>query len=65
MLPIVGNAAEHASAVTTALRNHMETSMAITAGSSIQVALLVAPVLVLISPLLGTSFDLDFTRSNW
>ncbi len=62
VLPIVGNAAEHASAVTTALRNHMETSMAITAGSSIQVALLVAPVLVLISPLLGTSFDLDFTQ---
>ncbi len=60
VLPIVGNAAEHASAVTTALRDHMETSMAITAGSSIQVALLVAPVLVLISPLLGTTFDLDF-----
>jgi Ca2+:H+ antiporter len=62
VLPIVGNAAEHASAVTTALRNHMETSMAITAGSSIQVALFVAPVLVLISPLLGTAFDLDFIQ---
>jgi Ca2+:H+ antiporter len=62
VLPIVGNAAEHASAITTAVRNHMETSMAITAGSSIQVALLVAPVLVLISPLLGTTFDLDFIQ---
>lgn len=62
VLPIVGNAAEHASAITMALENRMETAMAITAGSSIQVALLVAPVLVLVSPLLGDTLDLNFSR---
>src|SRR5260370_14251586 len=40
ILPIVGNAAEHFSAITSAARTHMEISMAITAGSSIQIALL-------------------------
>ena len=62
VLPIVGNAAEHVSAVTMAVENRMETAMAITAGSSIQVALLVAPVLVLVSPLLGGTLDLSFSR---
>lgn len=62
VLPIVGNAAEHVSAVTMAVANRMETAMAITAGSSIQVALLVAPVLVLVSPLLGGTLDLSFSR---
>ncbi len=62
VLPIVGNAAEHVSAITMALQNRMETAMAITAGSSIQVALLVAPVLVLVSPLLGGTLDLNFSR---
>ena len=60
ILPIIGNAAEHSSAVTFALRNRMEVSMAITAGSSIQVALLVTPVLVLISWLVGHPLDLLF-----
>lgn len=62
VLPIVGNAAEHVSAIRMALVNRMETAMAITAGSSIQVALFVAPVLVLVSPLLGTALDLNFSR---
>src|SRR5262249_29085469 len=39
ILPIVGNAAEHFTAITSAVHNHMEISMAITAGSSIQIAL--------------------------
>jgi Ca2+:H+ antiporter len=60
ILPIIGNAAEHSSAVAFALRNRMEVSMAITAGSSIQVALLVTPVLVLISWLVGHPLDLLF-----
>jgi Ca2+:H+ antiporter len=60
ILPIIGNAAEHSSAVTFALRNRMEVSLAITAGSSIQVALLVTPVLVLISWLVGHPLDLLF-----
>jgi Ca2+:H+ antiporter len=60
ILPIIGNAAEHSSAITFALRNRMEVSMAITAGSSIQVALLVTPVLVFISWVVGHPLDLLF-----
>jgi Ca2+:H+ antiporter len=61
ILPIVGNAAEHFSAITSANRNHMEISMAITAGSSIQIALLAAPILVLAGPLVGVPLDLNFS----
>jgi Ca2+:H+ antiporter len=61
ILPIVGNAAEHFSAITSASRNHMEISMAITAGSSIQIALLAAPILVLAGPLVGVPLDLNFS----
>src|SRR5712692_2282801 len=60
ILPIVGNAAEHFSAITSAARNHMEVSMAITAGSSIQIALLAAPILVLFGALIGVPLDLNF-----
>lgn len=61
LLPIIGNAAEHFSAITAAMRNHMEISMAITAGSSIQIALLAAPILVLAGPLVGVPLDLNFS----
>ena len=61
ILPIVGNAAEHYSAITSATRNHMDISMAITAGSSIQIALLAAPILVLAGPLIGVPLDLNFS----
>jgi len=61
ILPIVGNAAEHFSAITSAARNHMEISMAITAGSSIQIALLAAPLLVLAGPLVSVPLDLNFS----
>lgn len=61
ILPIIGNAAEHFSAVTSAVRNHMEISMAITAGSSIQIALLATPILVLAGPIVGVPLDLNFS----
>lgn len=61
ILPIVGNAAEHFSAITSATHNHMEISMAITAGSSIQIALLAAPILVLAGALIGKPLDLNFS----
>ena len=61
ILPLVGNAAEHFSAITSARRNHMEIAMAITAGSSIQIALLAAPVLVLAGVVIGVPLDLNFT----
>jgi Ca2+:H+ antiporter len=60
IVPIVGNAAEHSSAIQMALKDRVDVSMAITAGSSIQVALLVAPVLVLVSFLVVQPLDLVF-----
>jgi len=61
VLPIVGNAAEHFTAITMATRDHMEVAMAITAGSSIQIALLAAPVLVFAGAIMGQPLDLNFT----
>lgn len=61
ILPIVGNAAEHFTAITSANHNHMEISMAITAGSSIQIALLATPILVLVGVFIGVPLDLNFS----
>ncbi len=61
ILPIVGNAAEHFTAITSANHNHMEISMAITAGSSIQIALLATPILVLVGAFIGIPLDLNFS----
>jgi Ca2+:H+ antiporter len=61
IIPLVGNVAEHLAAVTVAIKNKMELSLAIALGSSIQVALLVAPLLVFISLLMGQRLLLVFT----
>ncbi|HEX5482822.1 MAG TPA: calcium/proton exchanger, partial [Terriglobia bacterium] len=61
VLPLVGNAAEYATAIYFARRNQMGLVMSIAVGSSIQVALLTAPLLVLISYLLGRPMDLVFS----
>jgi Ca2+:H+ antiporter len=62
VVAILGNAAEHATAVTAALKNRMDLSLSIAIGSSVQVALFVAPLLVLASYLLGPApMDLAFT----
>jgi Ca2+:H+ antiporter len=53
VVAILGNAAEHATAITAALKNRMDLSFSIALGSSVQVALFVAPVLVLASLFLG------------
>ena len=60
IIPIIGNAAEHSSALVIALRDRVDLSMAIAAGSSIQVATFVAPLLVLVSHFLSTPLDLVF-----
>jgi Ca2+:H+ antiporter len=60
LLPIVGNAAEHITAVTVAMKNKMDLSMSVAVGSSLQIALFVAPVLVLSGLVLGQPMDLDF-----
>ena len=61
VIPIVGNIAEHIVGVQIAYKNNMDFSMAISLGSSIQVALLVTPILVFLGPLMGTPLDLVFT----
>ncbi|KAK1754194.1 Sodium/calcium exchanger protein-domain-containing protein [Echria macrotheca] len=48
LLPIVGNAAEHATAVTVAIKNKMDLAVGVAVGSAIQVALLIIPLLVVI-----------------
>jgi Ca2+:H+ antiporter len=53
IVAIVGNAAEHSTAVMTAMKNRMELTLAITIGSSLQIALFVAPVLVIASHWFG------------
>jgi len=61
VVAILGNAAEHATAITAALNNRMDLSFSIAVGSSVQVALFVAPVLVLASLFLGPMpMDLAF-----
>ncbi len=57
---IIGNAAEHVSAVTTALKNRMDLSLQISIGSATQIAMLVAPLLVLGSLVLGHPMSLVF-----
>lgn len=60
LVPIIGNAAEHATAVTVAMKNKMDLSMAVAMGSSLQIALFVAPVLVLAGWAFGQPMDLNF-----
>ena len=61
LVAIIGNAAEHSTAVLMAMKNKMDLAMNIAVGSSIQVALLVAPLLVFISYAFGKPLDLVFT----
>ena len=61
LLPIFGNAAEHASAITVAMKNKMDLSVSVAVGSSLQVALFVAPVLVLAGWFLHQPMDLSFS----
>lgn len=55
IIPIIGNAAEHATAVVVARKGKVDLALQIALGSSAQVALLVAPLLVFIGALLGPS----------
>ncbi|HEY6131226.1 MAG TPA: calcium/proton exchanger [Halioglobus sp.] len=61
IVAILGNAAEHATAIVAATKNRMDLSLSIAIGSSVQVALFVAPVLVIISLWIGPApLDLLF-----
>ena len=61
VLAIVGNAAEHSTAVMLAWRGQMDTALNISMQSSVQIALFVTPLLVFLSYPLGHPLDLLFT----
>jgi len=61
LVPIIGNAAEHSSAVMLAYKNRMDLAVNIALGSTVQVALLVAPLLVFFGLIVGQPMDLAFT----
>jgi Ca2+:H+ antiporter len=60
VVAIIGNAAEHSTAIMAARRNQMDLAMSIAVGSSTQIALFVAPLLVFLSVLIGHPMSLVF-----
>ncbi len=60
LIPTIGNLSEHMVAVQLALKDRIDFSMAVSMGSSLQVALFVAPVLVLLGLVVGQPMDLVF-----
>jgi len=60
LLPIVGNAAEHVTAVVVALKNKMDLAIGVAIGSSMQIALLVTPFLVILGWIIGQPMTLRF-----
>ncbi|RYO97071.1 hypothetical protein DL765_011369 [Monosporascus sp. GIB2] len=60
LIPIVGNAAEHVTAVVVAVKNKMDLAMGVAIGSSIQIALFVTPLLVVLGWILGKPMNLHF-----
>jgi Ca2+:H+ antiporter len=61
IVAIVGNAAEHSTAITMAMKNKMDLALGIAVGSSLQIALFVAPVLVFASYLFPHQLSLEFS----
>lgn len=61
LVAIVGNAAEHSAAVLLAMKNKIGAAVEIAIGSSLQIALFVAPVLVIVSWLFGNTMNIVFT----
>ena len=59
LVPIIGNAAEHSTAIVMALKNKMDVSVEIAIGSSLQIILFVAPILIFLS-LLFTPMSIVF-----
>ena len=61
VVAIVGNAAEHSTAILVAMKGKMDLSLGIAMGSSMQIALFVAPVLVIAGHFMGQPLGLEFT----
>ncbi|MCX7747586.1 MAG: calcium/proton exchanger [Clostridia bacterium] len=62
LIPIIGNAAEHSTAIIMAIKNKMDVAIEIAIGSSLQIILFVAPVLIFISVLIGKPMDIKFNE---
>ena len=60
LLPFFGNAAEHFTAVLVAGKNKMDLSLAIAIGSSVQIAVFVAPLMVIFAWIMGVNLSLEF-----
>ncbi|ORY02263.1 Sodium/calcium exchanger protein-domain-containing protein [Clohesyomyces aquaticus] len=60
ILPIVGNAAEHVTAVTVATKNKMDLAIGVAVGSSIQIAIFVTPFIVILGWIMGKEMSLYF-----
>jgi Ca2+:H+ antiporter len=61
VVAIVGNAAEHSTAIFVAMKGKMDLALGIAMGSSMQIALFVAPVLVIAGHFMGRPLGLEFT----
>ena len=61
IVPIIGNAAEHSSAVLLAMKNKVDVSIEIAIGSSTQISLFIAPLLVFASIVVGEPMNLIFS----
>jgi len=61
LLPIVGNAAEHVTAVAVAMKNKMDLAIGVALGSSIQIALFVTPLVVILGWIMNKEMTLYFT----
>jgi len=62
IIPIIGNVAEHLVAVQVAIKDQMDMSLEVSLGSSLQIALLVSPLLVFVSLLIGHPLTLVFNQ---
>lgn len=60
LLPIVGNAAEHAGAIIFAFKNKLDISLGVALGSATQISLFVVPLCVIVSWIIGIEMNLDF-----
>ncbi|KAI1848806.1 hypothetical protein JX266_005234 [Neoarthrinium moseri] len=60
LIPIVGNAAEHVTAVVVAIKNKMDLAMGVAIGSSIQISLFVTPFLVILGWMMNRPMNLHF-----
>ncbi|RWR95806.1 vacuolar cation/proton exchanger 3-like protein [Cinnamomum micranthum f. kanehirae] len=60
LLPIVGNAAEHASAIMFAMKNKLDLTLGVAIGSSTQIAMFLIPFCVVVGWIMGKDMDLNF-----